>query len=201
MVTMRLTFCSGETIELLRVDCSHERGATLTCVRGKTSGAYRGVGTFQWSSAVRGMACLFLQAKLVDDASRFEPMLRGGAKSLAASLDYALTKQPAWIVDMFGVSAGGNSLAKRLCNVTNSHRKRGGDVCVSLNPRVCPPNCVEVVLDGRVVDTPEILRTMLASIEDHESAAAALREEEKRRDVECISPCAKRQLLPNAVAA
>lgn len=171
MFKIRLSFCSGGPIELFRVDCSSGQAETLTCVRGKTAGAYRGVGTFQWSAGVRAMACLLLRAMLVDEATRLEPMLSGGAKSLAASLDYALAKQPSWIVDMFGVSSNGKSQAKRLFRVTNSHRKRGGPVSVSLNPHVCPKHRVEVLLDGKLVETPERLRAMLETIEANEEVA------------------------------
>jgi hypothetical protein len=164
MFRIKLTFCSGDTIELLRVDCLSNGSAPLTTVRGKTNGAYRGGGSFQWSSAVRAMTCVFLSAKLFEDLDPGEPMLTGEAKSLAASLDYAITKQPVWILDMFGVSSTGRTLAKRLFRVTNSHRKRGGPVALSLNLHTCPPHCIEIVLDGQPVQSPEILRAMLTSI-------------------------------------
>ena len=171
MFKIRLLFCSGCTIELFRVDCSSGNMRTLTCVRGKTAGAYRGVGTFHWSAGVRAMACLFLRAMLIDESTRMEPMLSGGAKSLAASLDYALTKQPSWMLDMFGVSSNGKTQARRLFCVTNSHRKRSEPVSVSLNLHVCPKHCVEVLLDGKSVDTPEMLRAMLETIEANEAVA------------------------------
>jgi hypothetical protein len=188
MFKIRLSFCSGGPIELFRVDCSSGQAETLTCVRGKTAGAYRGVGTFHWSAGVRAMACLFLRAMLVDEATRLEPMLSGGAKSLAASLDYALTKQPSWIVDMFGVSSSGKAQARRLFRVTNSHRKRGGPVCVSLNLYVCPKDRIEVVLDGKLIDTPETLRTMLETIEGNDEAAESADSDESRTTLYAREP-------------
>jgi hypothetical protein len=173
MSKIKLSFCSGSTIELFRVDYCNGSAVALTCVRGKTAGAYRGVGTFHWSSAVRALTCLFLQAKLVDESCRLEPLLSGGAKSLAASLDYALTKQPSWIVEMFGVSSSGKAQARGLFRVTNSHRKRAGPVSISLNSHVCPRSCIEVVLDGRLIDNPEIVRTMLATIEAYGSSVGS----------------------------
>lgn len=167
MFKIKLTFCSGPTTELLRVDCLNNGLGPLTSVRGKTNGAYRAVGSFQWSSAVRAMACVFLSAKLLDDLTPGEPMLTGEARSLAASLDYALTKQPTWILDMFGVSPSGRTHAKRLFRVTNSHRKRGGPVALSLNLYVCPPQCIEIVLDGQSVHSPENLRLILQSIKSY----------------------------------
>lgn len=167
MFKIKLTFCAGHTVELLRVDCLINGSSPLTSVRGKTNGAYRSGGSFQWSSAVRGMACVFISAKLLDHLVPGEPMLSGEAKSLAASLDYALTKQPTWILDMFGVSANGRCQAKRLFRVTNSHRKRPGPVCLSLNLHACPVHCVEIVLDGRTVTNPDELRTMLSEVESY----------------------------------
>ena len=180
MFKIRLSFCSGGTIELIRVDCSSGQAMAVTCVRGKTAGAYRGVGTFHWSSGVRAMACLFLRAMLVDEAARLEPMLSGGAKSMAASLDYALTKQPSWIVDMFGISSNGKTHARRLFRVTNSHRKRGGPVSVSLNLYVCPKERIEVVLDGRLIDSSETLRIMLEAIEANEELSGCAASDELR---------------------
>jgi len=165
MFKIRLVFCSGTAIELIRVDCSNGQSGHLTCVRGKTAGAYRGVGTFHWSSGVRAVASLFLRALLIDEITSREPMLSGGAKSLAASLDYAITKRPSWLLDMFGVSSNGRTQARRLFRVTNSHRKRGGPVSVSLNLYVCSKQNIEVVVDGKLVDGPKMLRAILKSVE------------------------------------
>jgi hypothetical protein len=117
------------------------------------------------------MACLFLKAKLIDENDRVEPLLIGGAGSLAVSLDYALTKRPVWLVDMFGESENGRILARRLFRVTNSHRKRSGPVAISLNSHTCPQHCVEIVLDGTIVSSSETLGAMLARIEADELAA------------------------------
>lgn len=176
MFRIKLSFCSGDTVELLRVDCVNVEGDQRTSIRGKSAGAYRGAGTFQWSSAVRGMACLFLRAKMLDEDIRLEPMLSGGAHSIAASLDYALTKQPGWLVEMFGSYPSGKAQARRLFNVTNSHQKRGGPVSISLNSHVCPKRCIEVVLNGCSVDSPALLQTMLDSIETYQEAPQVLPE-------------------------
>lgn len=180
MFKIKLTFCSDTAIELLRVDCSLGNEAPRTCVRGRTVGAYSGGGTFQWSSAVRATAYLFLKAKLMDESARGEPLLSGRAKSLAASPDYALTKQPVWLLDMFGITAGGGTYARRLFRVTNSHRKRVGPVAISLNPHLCPQSCIEVVLDGKSIESPDILHTMLASIEATELAIHSSQRKEGR---------------------
>jgi hypothetical protein len=167
MFRIKLLFFSGASIELIRVDFAHGSHPVITSIRGKTDGAYRGAGTFQWSSAVRAVASIFLKAKLTEDLVPGEPMLSGEERSLAASLDYALTKRPNWLLDMFGVSANGTSTARRLFKVSNSHRKRGGAVSLSLNLYACPPHCVEIFLDGKEVQRPEVFRQMLANIESY----------------------------------
>lgn len=184
MFKIKLTFCSGSTIELFRVDCSNGQAATITCIRGKTAGAYRGAGTFHWSSAVRATVCLLLKAKLGDETTRIEPMLSGGVKSLAASLDYALTKQPGWLLDMFGVSPNGKTQARRLFRVTNSHRKRGGPVSISLNSNACPRDCIEIVVDGKSVTCPQKLRMLLEAIEAHEVPAKSRSDDEEPSSAE-----------------
>lgn len=201
MFKIKLTFCSGNTVELFRVDCSIGGAAPLTCVRGRTSGAYQGVGTFHWSSAVRAVACLFLKAKLIDESERVEPMLIGGARSLAASLDYALTKHPGWLVDMFGVSAGGKTLANRLVRVTNSHRKRGGPVAISLNSHVCPQDCVDILLDGKTVSDLDTLRSMLKGIEADEIVTRSSCEGDVLNKGELAPSPATRQPLSHVAAA
>jgi len=192
MFKIRLTFCSGNTIELLRVDCSCAEAPTITSVRGKTSGAFRGAGTFQWSSGVRAVACVFLKAKLIEEQSFVEPMLTGESKSLAASLDYALTKQPGWILDMFGVSTNGTSHSKRLFRVTNSHRKRGGPVSISLNLYSCPPHRIEIVLDGKDVQTHDLMSSMLQAI-------TSFREERSSAQQKETTPAAKNEPQPASI--
>ena len=167
MFRIKLLFFSGANIELIRVDFANGSHPTITSIRGKTNGAYRGAGTFQWSSAVRGMASIFLRAKLSANLHPVEPMLSGEERSLAASLDYALTKRPNWLLDMFGVSRNGAASARRLFKVSNSHRKRPGPVSLSLNVYACPPHGIEIFLDGKPVQTPEVFRQMIASVESY----------------------------------
>jgi hypothetical protein len=49
MFRIKLLFFSGASIELIRVDLAHGSHPVITSIRGKTDGAYRGAGTFQWS--------------------------------------------------------------------------------------------------------------------------------------------------------
>lgn len=167
MFKIQLFFCSGTNVELVRVEFSNGAHPTITAIRGKTNGAYSGAGTFQWSSAVRAVAAIFLKAKLGEELPTGEAMLSGEARSLAASLDYALTKGPVWLLDMFGVSANGLPTARRLFRVSNSHRKRIGPVSISLNLQACAPEQIEIFLDDKLVSTTDELRGIVGDIESH----------------------------------
>lgn len=173
MFKVKLSFSTGNSIELTRVDCFNGSNPPLISVRGKTCGAHQGAGTFQWSSAVRATACIFLKAKLSSEIPPGEPMLRGESGSFAVSLDYAIAKQPGWLLDMFGVMANGKTTARRLFLISNSHRKQGGPVSLSLNPHACPPHCIEIVLDGASVSSSPLLRRILREIESHHPAGRA----------------------------
>ena len=81
---------------------------TLTCIRGKTAGAYITCGSFQWTSGVRGVCAAFLRFLLSEGSDVVDFCLIGGKSSLAASLDYAISKGPAWLGEMFGNGVGGN---------------------------------------------------------------------------------------------
>ena len=141
-------------------------------VRGKTAGAFGNAGTFQWTSAVRGLCILLTKAKMTqllegDGARGFIFGLQG---SLAASLDYAITKQPVWIRDMFGSDANGNSMAQRLISRTNPNRKRPGPVVLSVNERALPVANIAIVWNNRRVDSVEMLRSLLLNLGDIEQA-------------------------------
>src|SRR5690606_36171216 len=58
------------------------------------------------------------------------------AGSPAASLDYAISKEPNWFMDMFGVDESGKCRAKTLFRRQNSERKQPGPVRVWLDPTV-----------------------------------------------------------------
>lgn len=134
-------YCPGKDLPVLR------------SVRGKTSGAYKGAGSFQWTSAVKALTLLFLRA--VEDPNGIH--LSGYGGSLAVSLDYALSKQPVWLCEMFGTDGVGHSIARRFISRTNPERKRPGPVSLSLNQNYLAASMIEVVVDGRVVtDIAEI---------------------------------------------
>jgi hypothetical protein len=98
--------------------------------------------------------------------------IHGAQGSLAASLDYAITKQPAWLRDIFGTDSNGNTLAQRIINRTNSHRKRPGPVVLCINERAISPANIKVTWDGEPTESVERLKVLLQNLEFKQSATA-----------------------------
>lgn len=160
----------GNSPELDQVHFTHSLldGERIS-VRGKTasSGAH---GTFQWTTAVQALSVLLLRGAL--NASNFGlkrfPVIneiKGEKGSLAASLDYAIDKQPAWLAEMFGTDAQGASLFRRLITRNNSGGRRPGPVSITLNLIALPPERISITLDGTSVHKPEEQFYILRNIE------------------------------------
>jgi hypothetical protein len=134
-------------------------GEVRRCVRGKSGGAYRSAGSFQWTSAVRGLASLLVQTVLLPN----EAVIEGGAGTLAASLDYAISKQPMWLTDMFGCDQQGICMIRRMVLRTNAERKRPGPTVLSVNQRYMPVESIKIIADGKPA-TRENLVVLIAML-------------------------------------
>lgn len=134
-------------------------------IRGKTSGAFKQYGSFQWTSGVRAVCAVFLRYALSEITPRVDYCLVGSRGSLAASLDYALSKGPSWIGEMFGSTPSGGMYARRIFRVTNPNRKRPGPVALSVNKTVIPSCNIEIYLNNNRVTEHADLLAMLQSIE------------------------------------
>ena len=134
--------------------------ALHACVRGRFAGAYCGYGTFQWSAGVRAVASLAVQSSLASQSSGVETIIKGEAASLAASLDYAIDKEPAWMLDMFGIDRTGRMIARRLFQRSNAGRKRPGPVAIALNRAVLPLESIEIYQDGHRITAPRELQIL-----------------------------------------
>lgn len=134
-------------------------------VRGKTSGAMKGFGTFQWTAAVQALSCLVLRAVIAamraGETSRY---VSGGRSSLAISLDYAISKQVQWLQDMFGVDSKGNLIARRLILRTNPNCKRPGPVILALNEKFLPTPYISIVIEGDKNPSVEKIECLLHSV-------------------------------------
>ena len=121
-------------------------------VRGKSGGAYRSAGSFQWTSAVRGLAFLLVQTALIPESA----VLEGGAGSLAASLDYAISKQPMWLTEMFGCDQSGICTMRRMILRTNAERKRPGPTVLAVNQRYLPVEAMSIYANGKQCSREEL---------------------------------------------
>ena len=141
-------------------------GTPSCCIRGKTAGAFRGAGTFQWTSAVRAAATLFLRSVLSETVQGLSWHVTGGKNSAAASLDYAISKGPCWLSDMFGLCSSGELVARRLFLITNPNRKRPGPVSIAVNKAALSPSQIAVFLDGVHCDDVDSLLMILRDIDN-----------------------------------
>ena len=139
---------------------------TLSCIRGKTAGAYVSYGSFQWTSGVRGVCAALLRFVLSEAGDTVDFCLVGGKGSLAASLDYALSKGPSWLGEMFGSGIGGSQLARRIFKITNPNRKRPGPVAISVNKNVVSVDQVQIYWDNKLVTDLTQLYAMLVGVEE-----------------------------------
>ncbi len=147
-----------------------EGSAKFHAVQGRmglTSDSESTNGTFSWSKAVRAMALLFVEHRLRAiqlNEQRVRGFLVGTAGSPAASLDYALSKKPAWLLDMFGLSEKGESYALRVFQRINPERKRPGPVRVHINPAFLPTDELRIFVGGKLYDTEELLLEFLSTL-------------------------------------
>jgi hypothetical protein len=145
---------------------SKSAAAPAVAVRGKTSGAFSRAGTFQWTSAVRALCILCVKSVIAYQLGekRSAGTVTGYRGSLAASLDYAISKQPTWLTEMCGIGSDGQPNSRHLFVRSNPERKRPGPVIVSLNDSVLPPTAIHVVLNGEPIITQERLQRLLGRI-------------------------------------
>lgn len=169
MRAMTLNFHLGELIEVVFQE--NPSNEPRVCVRGKTAGPNRSAGSFQWTSAVKALSLLAVKTALMPDNA----ILRGDGHSLAASLDYAISKQPMWLSEMFGWDTKGVSLTRRLILRTNPERKRPGPVTLGINQVYLSPSAITILINGRPASVEQltVLHTQLEGLEVREYAQAA----------------------------
>jgi hypothetical protein len=139
-------------------------GRRIHAVRGKTSGAFAGQGSFHWSIAVRALAVLAIRTFMASRGHPCDPILVGDKGSYAASLDYAISKETNWLIDVFGVSDGDVPNFRRVFKRTNSGRKRSGPVAVSLAKLFLEPGAIAVRLNSSDIEDLIALETLAARL-------------------------------------
>ena len=126
-------------------------------------------GNFRWSAGVKALTLLLARQALLVESERLEngscdtsAFIEGENKSPAASLDYALSKQPIWLGDMFGISAHGVPISKLIFRRINPDRKRPGPVVIFI-----PSSSLTVAIEinGRRLTEAEELRNCVHLVE------------------------------------
>lgn len=145
-------FFSGADPQLYRTEFFHPlNGNKLITTRGKTGGAYKGVGSLQWTSAVQAFALLavlsrcYICAEIHTDSELPQPTMRGLRGSKASSLDYAISKRTNWLLDIFGIDAKGIPILRRVFNRSNPDGKRSEPIVVALNRAFLPYESINIV--------------------------------------------------------
>lgn len=156
-----LSFFANELVEATFVHPLLSR--EMISVRGKTAGAFGTCGSFQWTSAVQAFAVLCIRATRVDEGGCAQ-VLSGTVGSPAASLDYAISKEPVWLLDMLGQDSVGRSLASRLIRRTNPNMKRPGPVVLSVNQHFIDRNIIKILIDGKPARDSVALDSLETSI-------------------------------------
>ena len=138
------------------------------CARGANS-IVPNVGTFRWNQAVRAMSILALRHFIYRDSDRAEDRsLAGGAGSLAASLDYSIAKNTAWLAEVFGSDSNGTLIIRKLITRQNPERKRPGPVVVAFTKKVAD---MGFYLNGEKVSGTDALRDLLSMLEPDNDGA------------------------------
>ena len=124
----------------------------LICMHGNSL-IRPGYGSFSWSNAVRAISVLFLKYAAQDVLNTYsEFLLEGNQGSPASSLDYALSKLPCWILDMFGIDSNGQSVLRDIIQRSNPERKNPGPVKLAISPSTRRFLMVKVLCNDLPVD-------------------------------------------------
>lgn len=175
---------SNDNVELCAVSFSPEGdGATLVSVRGAHSSFQDHRGSFRWSKGVQAFALLLVRHAIAELRGERAGCLRGGQGSLAASLDYSLSKNPLWLLDMFGTTRSGAPFHHRIFERENPERKRPGPVAVRVRHVLMPPSSISIMVDSVLLRSPsellafsERLEQALGNEKDQREDAAHLTE-------------------------
>lgn len=172
MNRLSLQFISnGTSAELCESEFSSPiLGRSLRCIRGRQAFTDSIEGTFQWTSAVQSLSAVVIKAKIAGlslASTNAWPQSAGLSSDLtswALTLDFALSKKPRWLLDMFGVDRAGSPLVKRLFTRMNPERKRPGPCWVAVSPAFLAPKNISIFLDGGELRTELELANLLKLI-------------------------------------
>ncbi len=168
---LALIFSVGRGVALWRTEFSHPNYAPRVrrSERGREDGPHDGARSFQWTAAVKVLAAYVLRYAAWGRRGRAGlcPILEGERGTPAATLNYALSKQPGWLCGMFGADDQGSAFLPDILKRINPDLKLGEGVPVKLwlDPGTLPPEQVEIVRMNRQVEDPQEMEDMAEAIE------------------------------------
>jgi hypothetical protein len=171
MAKIHLSLYQNGKIELDEIEFVHPLLKTsILSVRGKSCSGHQADATFQWTSALQALTVLFLKSTALGSDYR----MTGVRSSPAASLDYSISKQPMWVLEVFGRDAQGISLIRRIVRRTNSNLKRSGPLFLSLNTAALSPSDITISVNGRDVTEWEEINKLGDALSEQISSALSL---------------------------
>jgi hypothetical protein len=137
-----------------------------TLIRGRGVGAFPSPYSFPWSSAPKALVALAIKTAIQHIDSGLNPseavaILEGRKGSLAASLDYAISKKPNWVMELFSSDKSGRSLVQKFLLRTNPERKLGESVLVCFNQKILEPRNVCIYVNGKIESSRDQLQSFL----------------------------------------
>lgn len=158
---------------------SPESGEVIRGIRGKRflPGQFR---RFHWSDSLHALCILAIRHRLFGGSGRPPQLfvgatLLGEGQSPASTLDYALTKQPNWMKDLFGCTPTGDSILRTLIGRMNPERKRPGPVRLWFEARAIDPAHIRIFLNEIEITSPALLEESMNLLELSWSSRARTR--------------------------
>lgn len=168
MPYLKLYFESSPTLQLSKTFFISPNNQKYISVRGKSSGAYLGAGSFIWSAAVKAIAIFFLKSLYYQKNFSFfhtiPPVMRGEKGTPSHSLALSIIKEPRWMGEMFGCDYDGKCNLKRLIKISNLYFNFGSYVSLGLNLNTLGYDKIEIYLDDVLIIDQEKFKFMILSL-------------------------------------
>jgi len=152
---LELRFTNEKELELYRITFKVGKELRVSA-SGKTGASQHTEYTFQWTRGMQGLVILLLATA----AAKGEELvvLQGQRGSVAYALYYGLSRRDRtrWLLDVFGQSPSGASLAERIINRSFSGGQTGL-AFVSIRPERLPFDAISVVVGSSTISGREEL--------------------------------------------
>jgi len=145
-VRIDLSFVSCREAELEQIYFTHPLlDAPRHLVRGRNLMSRGDCYPFTWSLAVQAMSYLLLKTL----AQGPDTVLCSTNYPFTRSLDFALSKKPLWLQDLFGLDSEGRSNALRFFRRYNPEGKRPGPILIGVNGSMLARESIRILVGGK----------------------------------------------------